>query len=224
MINDYLRTRNCEISFTRQDHNACPLCKTLQYALLQYSRKAKCLRVQVDTLEALPSPYSRSTQERLESVHAELACKDFQESESLTQLEHHTLRDATIRKFLKVITDHFRVAESVYVEMRNAPSGWRQRHYHAVITHQDDMTKVDLPSFIIEASSDITRWRYVVNAHVDSVTGECVGFSHEQGGVQKPVPPILSSCYSIISYVAEEKASSSLSRTTRQWERIGLLQ
>lgn len=63
----------------------------------------------------------------------------------------------------------------------SAPLSWRQRHYHAVLTHQDDMTKIDLPSFIISASSDITRWRYDVNAHLSAITNETIVFSHEQG-------------------------------------------
>ena len=58
---------------------------------------------------------------------------------------------------------------------------WRQRPNHALLTHQDDMTKVDLPHFVTEASGDITRWRYDINAHVNAINGNCVVLLHEQG-------------------------------------------
>lgn len=43
MIGEYLQARKCEISFTQSDHNACPTCKTLQYAILQFSYESKVL-------------------------------------------------------------------------------------------------------------------------------------------------------------------------------------
>lgn len=36
MINEYLDSRKLRISFKQTDHNACPNCKTLQYAVLQF--------------------------------------------------------------------------------------------------------------------------------------------------------------------------------------------
>lgn len=47
------------------------------------------------------------------------------------------------------------------------------------------MTKVDLPHFVVNASCDITRFRFDVTAFVDSITGDTNVFSHEQGGSGK---------------------------------------
>lgn len=47
------------------------------------------------------------------------------------------------------------------------------------------MTKVDLPSFVVEASADITRWRYDVEAHVNAITHAKDVYSHEQGSGAK---------------------------------------
>lgn len=43
------------------------------------------------------------------------------------------------------------------------------------------MSKEDLPSFIVEASCDISRWRFDVNAHVSTINDNSIVFSHEQG-------------------------------------------
>lgn len=43
------------------------------------------------------------------------------------------------------------------------------------------MSKVDLPSIVMEASFDITRWRFDLNAHVSAVTDHALVLSHEQG-------------------------------------------
>lgn len=42
------------------------------------------------------------------------------------------------------------------------------------------MTKVDLPCFIANGSTDITRWRFDSNEHVDAITNESIVFLHEQ--------------------------------------------
>lgn len=181
MVDEYLESKKCTISFTQSDHNACPICKCLQYAILQFHHEKKILESRRKSLEGDPSALSDAVQLELDSLAVKIEAKGFQESESLQVLSRHTVRDARIRQFLKLLTDHFRGVERQYATMHEAPCGWRQRHDHAILTHQDDMTKVDLPSFIITASSDITRWRYDVNAHVSAVTGECVVFSHEQG-------------------------------------------
>lgn len=103
----------------------------------------------------------------------------------------HISRDSDIRQFLKRLVDYFRKSENHYVDMEQkdiAPFGWAGRPYHArhaILTHRDDMTKFDLPCFIQTASSDITRWRYDVNAHVDVISGRTIVFSHEKGGSQK---------------------------------------
>lgn len=51
----------------------------------------------------------------------------------------------------------------------------------AIITHRDDMAKVDLPHFVLNASAHITRWRFDVHAHASAVFKETMIFSHEQG-------------------------------------------
>ena len=58
---------------------------------------------------------------------------------------------------------------------------WNHFSDCACISHQDDMSKLDLPHFVVTASSDITRWRLDVNAHVSSVLNDAVFPSFEQG-------------------------------------------
>ena len=36
MLDKYLSDRRCTIAFTQNDHNDCPNCKTMNYAILQY--------------------------------------------------------------------------------------------------------------------------------------------------------------------------------------------
>lgn len=82
----------------------------------------------------------------------------YREKTTLKDLEDHNLRDANIRRALKGFIDHFRQVERAYLRLGSrSRTGWKQRIDHAIITHQDDMTKVDLPSFIVTASSDIAR-------------------------------------------------------------------
>lgn len=90
---------------------------------------------------------------------------------------------------MKDFIDHFSNGENLYRELESGGSriqkGWRQRLDHAIIIHQDDMSKVYLPSFVVTASSDITRRRYDLKAHVNAVREETFAFSHEQGGGAK---------------------------------------
>lgn len=53
------------------------------------------------------------------------------------------------------------------------------------------MSKVDLPHFIVSASSDITRWRYDASAHVSAVNGDCTVLSHEQGSGPKNASSVM---------------------------------
>lgn len=43
------------------------------------------------------------------------------------------------------------------------------------------MAKLDLPHFVVSASSDITRWRFGANAHVSALHKDSFVFSNEQG-------------------------------------------
>lgn len=58
---------------------------------------------------------------------------------------------------------------------------WQKRSSHALITHQDEITKVDLLSCVVSASADITRWSFDATAHIDAFTGDCLVYSYEQG-------------------------------------------
>lgn len=199
MIDDYLRSRNCRIKFTQSDHNACPNCKTLKYAILQFSFDIKSLEAKQYAMEQAPRPYTRTEHDRAGAIEKDLDVKRFQESTALQELDRHNKRDARIRKLLKELTDYFRDIEQSCRELeqmerglgREVRHGWRENPYHGMITHQDDMTKVDLPSFVQTASSDITRWRYDVNAHVNAVTEDCTVFSHEQGTGPKNASSIM---------------------------------
>lgn len=69
IINEYLDARNLHIVFKQTDHNACPNCKTLQYAVLQYHQEAKGL-AKMDRMlqEWFPRPFEQSRQEELDSL------------------------------------------------------------------------------------------------------------------------------------------------------------
>lgn len=110
-----------------------------------------------------------------------LETKRFQEEESLRDLMKHNERDAKIRGTVKSWGDYFHQLENKFRAMNRPGGDWNSMPDHAMITHQDDMTKVDLPHFVISVSGDITRWRFDVNAHVSPITREAVIFSHEQG-------------------------------------------
>lgn len=81
-----------------------------------------------------------------EFIMSDLTVKQYQEASGLSEMKEHNLRDAAIRKFVKAMVDYFRNTENSYRELgESAPFGSRERPHHAIVTHQDDMTKVDLP-------------------------------------------------------------------------------
>lgn len=130
MINSYLRERNCNISFTQSDHNTCPICKILHYALLRFNYERKMLESKKIILGSNPRPFSWFQQEEVDSVASDLEAKAYQESACLKELREHNIRDAKIRKFIKDLTDYFRPIENSYRAMgSNAPLGWRQRQH-----------------------------------------------------------------------------------------------
>ena len=86
--------------------------------------------------------------------------------------------------------DHFRNVENSYRQNQVPGCEWNCFSDSACITHLDDMTKVDLPHFSISASSDITLFRFDVDAHVSSFTGITVIFSHEQSTGAKSRPTL----------------------------------
>lgn len=121
----------------------------------------------------------------------EIEKKEYQEKEALRSFLEHNQRDAQIRKTVKSWSDYFRGIENIYRELKVTGKTFHGLRNHAVITHQDDMSKVDLPHIVVNSSADITRWRFNVNAHVSSVTKEAVVFSHEQGTGPKNASAIL---------------------------------
>lgn len=189
MIGEYLRAKNCRIAFSQSDHNACPTCKTLQYALLQYNVEKKALNAELLAWNGaqFPRPFTLAHEQRVQKKRLHLEEKTYQEKEALDQMRVHNMRDARIRKLLKDAIDYFRVVENSLREIGagNYCVGWCTIPNHATIVHQDDMTKVDLPSFVVTASADITRWRFGVTGFVDAVTNMSNVFSIEQGGPSK---------------------------------------
>lgn len=81
--------------------------------------------------------------------------------------------------------------ENTYCDLKLSGNGWNSMANHAIVTHQDDMTKVDLPHFVVNVSADITLCCFDVNAHVSAVSKEAVVFSHEQGSGSKNASAIL---------------------------------
>lgn len=202
MVKDYLTKRNYSaICFTQSDHNACPNCKTLQYAVLQYHHEGVCLQRKQKELFLQQRPFLQAEQSRIELLSDEINSKAFQERECVEELKRHNERDARIRGFLKKLSDLFRKIENKYRERakRREESlhgeeesvAWCMFPDRGCITHQDDMSKIDLPHFVVSASSDITRWRFGVNAHVSAVTNNGSILSYEQGNGQKNASAII---------------------------------
>lgn len=196
MINSYLESRKLRIVFKQTDRNACPHCKTLQYAVMEYHHEAKKLEEELNRLlqEAISAVSRPSQQEKIESLRLQVNTKQYQEQESLREIKVHNGRDCFIRSYVKRIGDHFRAVENYYRQTRSflGPSrGWNSFHDHACITHQDDVSKVDLPYFVESASADITRWQFDVSAHASAVTNGAAVFSHEQGPGPKNVSAII---------------------------------
>lgn len=192
IVDRYLETRKCTIEFNQSDHNACPNCKTLNYAILQFHYETKQLQQKLsEEFGMLPRPFDRDLQTKVDAAQSHIETKRFQEREALQEFVEHNERDAKIRKAVKVWSDHFRDVENSYRKLNRSGNGWNSMPDHAVITHQDDMTKVDLPHFVVNVTADITRWRFDVDAHVSSVTKEAIIFSHEQGTGSKNASAII---------------------------------
>ena len=200
MVKSYLDKQGCRISFNQADHNACPMCKSYHCEILFLHYEKKQLSDKLSYYEQLPRPMSKETQARYNEIamplQEELTLKTLRDSAAVQELKRHNERDARIRGWLKRLTDHLRSKEnsSRQKALKTSgiePFGWCQRRNFALVTHQDDMTKVDLPHIVVDASADITRWRFDVNAHVNAVTGDCVVFSHEQGAGSKNASSII---------------------------------
>lgn len=187
MLKDYLASKGFRISLNQSDHNACPTCKTLHYAILEYGYEVKMMRDKLQLLLQLSRPLSQQQYEQMSheapQLIRDISNKTYQKREPLKTLQLHNDRDGRIRKTLKEFTDFFRSFQRNQEMISDITSSfeWLQCPDRAILTHRDDMTKVDLPCFIVNASADITRWRFDVNAHVVAITDESISFSHEQG-------------------------------------------
>lgn len=105
----------------------------------------------------------------------------------IASFKAHCARD---RELVKHLGDLFRVVENQLLMKQSfaqlSPK-WNWYDEHGFITHQDDMTKIDLPYFVKSASADISRWRSHANAHVSAINGDAVVFSHKRGTGPKNV-------------------------------------
>lgn len=142
--------------------------------------------------ELIPSS-GQSRQEAFDNLRILWKTKQYQEEEALREIKVHNGRDRLIRKAVKRMGDYFRGVENGYRsgDRLNGPyRGWNSLPGHACMTQQDDVTKVDLPYFVVSASTDITRWSFDVNAH-GAITNNAVVFSHEQGTGPKNISKII---------------------------------
>lgn len=62
---------------------------------------------------------------------------------------------------------------------------WWSKVGKAMVTDEDAMTKFYLPTFVVEVSFTLTRFRYDVTTHLNLVTDEANVFTHELGMVPK---------------------------------------
>lgn len=53
------------------------------------------------------------------------------------------------------------------------------------MSHQDDMNKPNVPSFVKDPLSELARYRPDVTAHVSAISGNFIVMSHEVGSGQK---------------------------------------
>lgn len=185
-INRYFDTHNLRVSFDQTYHNACPNCKAMRYAIMEQLQQYKKLKFKYDAL-VVRRENSREegpSNTEMEAEKLEMNRRKEHEYQIVNELASHSRRDMHIRRALKVMSDHFRNVENDWIKrglFKTEDPMWNRLPSHAIITHQDDMTKVDLPYFIESASADITRWRFDANAHVSAVNDDAVVFSHEQG-------------------------------------------
>ena len=118
----------------------------------------------------------------------------------------HNERCAVIGASVKGWSGLLRDTENSYRGLNVCGDGWTSLQNHALVTHQDDMTKFDPPHFVVNASAYTTRWRFDVNARVTAVTMDAVVFSHEQRTGSKNASEIIE--MSLIDYTVRCKGGS----------------
>lgn len=90
MVDTYLKRRKCTIEFTQNDHKACPNCKALNYAVLQFHYEAKQLEQQYNAeFGKLPRPLDEELQGKSDRFLLQLETKRYQEKEALQEFVEH---------------------------------------------------------------------------------------------------------------------------------------
>lgn len=151
------------------------------------------------------------------------------EETMLVDCDAHIDLEVAIRRYLKALNKHFQGVEAHYGEIeqnrRNILSRkWKNASDHAIINHQDAMTKVYLPYFCVTATSNITRFSFDVKGHVNTVTNESIVLSNELGSPPNNNGEIMESV--IIGHVlrCRGRRSTWLSVIMPQSETFGWLQ
>lgn len=96
MIEKYLETRKCTIEFNPSDHNACPNCKTLNYAILQFHYAVKVLEQRYrEEFGSMSRPFLEEIQKKSDSSMSSIATKRYQEKECLREFVKHNRETPT---------------------------------------------------------------------------------------------------------------------------------
>lgn len=112
--------------------------------------------------------------------------KHFYDAVTTDDSTRHVTRDAEIRKYLEQVIRSFRKKREDGANGGGALDGgasreWFSLHNQGMVTDHEAMSKVDLPYLVVEASMNMSRYRYDITAHVDNVTDNVNVFSNEQG-------------------------------------------
>lgn len=92
--------------------------------------------------------------------------------------------DDDICEHLKLLTTNIQWIKAEYHFVENdmpkmLHRRWMAATNHEIMTFQDGMTKVDLPYFTVNASSNSTEFRFEVSGNVIKVTKDATFLSHE---------------------------------------------
>ena len=170
LLGEYLDERDGRLSFARHDHNVCTHCRELEIA--------------AHTLELELKLMSPTIREEIRSVCAKQCASPKQE------LDMHISLDRRIREHLGRIVDAFKKSENQYradvlssgnTRMVACPKWNLLPPRNGLLTHADDMSAINIPHFVLNSVSELTRFAYSVNAHVSPITGNATVFSVEQG-------------------------------------------
>lgn len=176
LFREYLADRDGKFTFARADHNCCPTCQDLEF---------ECHGAQMELKLA-------EKQLNISNEDMEFKRKMFESAKQ--KLNKHVKYDKMVRSHLKKLAHAFREEHNKDMEaFRNLVSGvsieespaWLSRKGRAVFTHQDDMTKPDVPTFHQDSLSSLARYRPDVTAHVSVLSGDATVTTHEYGSGAK---------------------------------------